>query len=102
MIALVISAPWWQRSATKAGLDLAMTLASFDMPFELFIQGPACAMQTRDAPTGHPAKTLASLALYGKSEWFTDTPGDWIEGATVVTATDINARIRACTQVIRL
>lgn len=102
MIAVVLTAPWWDRAATKAGLDLAMTLASFDMPFELFIQGDACGMQRADGGQGHPSKALSSLGLYGKPNWFTDQDGPWIDGACVLSSDDCAQRIRACSQVVRV
>lgn len=100
MIALVLSAAPADTSRTRAGIDLAMTLATFETPFELFFVGDACQVLVPDLP---PAKRIGSLPLYGKDHWVYEAGQvDSVIGGEAKSLNDIQQSIRECSQVIRL
>jgi len=103
MIAVVLSAHPGEHQRTRAGIDLAMTLATFETPFELFFTGPAAAcLAPSDLPKS-PARLLASLPLYGLEQWYVDQSlPEMISGTRVVSPETLREHIRQCDQVIRV
>lgn len=103
MIALVLSAHLSDKKRTRAGIDLALTLATFETPFSLFIVGPAQGCLVQSEHPQSPSRRLAALPLYGLDTWFCEHPIDQaISGTQVLGSDEIKARIRACDQVIRV
>ena len=98
MIGLVLTAGPWNSSRCKAGLDLSLTLASFDLEFKLFLLGDAaqCVIPTQEA-----SKRFSALPLYGCDHWYVDQPGAFIAGTTLLTEPEMQQAIRNCQQVIR-
>lgn len=76
MIALVLAAPPWDPARAKAGLDLAMTLATFELPFDLCFVGAGCYCLNPEFPI---SRQFASLPLYGCDSWLVDQDGPWID-----------------------
>lgn len=100
MIALVLSAPPADATRTRAGADLAMTLATFETPFELFFVGDACQALSPEHPS---SKRFSALPLYGKDDWvFESGRIEAAIGGEAKPLNEIHHRIRECTQVIRL
>lgn len=103
MIALVLSAAPSDHARTRAGIDLAMTLATFETPFALYFQGRACACLSSDNAGQWARKRLAALPLYGLQTWYADQVMDQpLEGTQVITPEAMQAQLRQCDQVIRL
>ncbi len=103
MIALVLSAHPADQARTRAGIDLAMTLATFETPFELFFTGPACqCLQRSDVPKS-PARLLSALPMYGLDQWFHDQEvSQPIDGSHALSTQAMRQRIRQASQVIRV
>ena len=103
MIALVLSAAPSDHARTRAGIDLAMTLATFETPFALYFQGPACACLSSEKTGRWARKRLAALPLYGLQTWYADQMMDQpLEGTEVIAPETMQAQLRQCDQVIRL
>lgn len=103
MIALVLSAAPSDHARTRAGIDLAMTLATFETPFALYFHGPACACLSSEKTGQWARKRLAALPLYGLQTWYADQAMDQpLEGTELITPESMRAQLRQCDRVIRL
>ena len=103
MIALVFSAPPGDKKRTRAGIDLAMTLATFETEFELYFVGAAADCLAPDERPKSASRLLASLPLYGLAQWYCDRAVEnALDGTQTLTPSAIHQRIRQCQQVIRV
>ena len=86
MIALVLSAAPSDHARTRADIDLAMTLATFETPFALLSRSACACLSSDKLDNGH--KRLAALPLYGLQTWYADQMMDQpLEGTEVITET---------------